>query len=518
MQVEERSQSTVEQEEPAHVLIVDDEPEVRRTLARLLANQGLRTCTAASGTEALELLHKTSVGVALVDLQMPQMNGFELLDEMKRRKFEAQVMIMTAHGNVDVAVQAIHAGAYHFFMKPFRSLDEIVLTTHRALEFYHLKKHSSLLEMRLLKIEQFGELIGNSQVMKLVYQRALSLAASSSAVLISGESGTGKELTARAIHAHSPRARRRFVTVNCSAIPENLIESELFGHVRGAFTGAISARAGLFESAEGGTLFLDEVGDLPPFAQVKLLRALQEGEVRRVGSDETRHVDVRVIAATNVDLRAKVLEGSFRQDLFYRLGVVELQLPPLRERREDIPLLVSHFLQKHAPHPSLIKRVSPEALLRLRERFWPGNIRELENAMIHATVFCSGPLISEQDLPPSNEEHGRELRRTPLLPRELAALPYKLAKERILAEFDASYLSFLLEETQGNVAQAARRAGLDRSNFRRALRRAGLRPSDFLLEEGSPASSGPVSHVVKRVAPSLPEAQLEESPARERSS
>ncbi|HSC87622.1 MAG TPA: sigma-54 dependent transcriptional regulator [Polyangiaceae bacterium] len=461
---------------PPRILVVDDEPEMRRTLTRLLTSQGMTVVGAPSGEDALEILEREPIDVALVDLQMPGLSGLDILREIKARELEAAVIIMTAHGDVEVAVSAMHAGAHHFLTKPFRSSDEIVLTARKAAELRRLRDRNTTLERRLLRAENFGDLIGNSPRMHEVYGRAMGVAGTTSTVLITGESGTGKELTARAIHAHSTRATGRFVTVNCSAIPENLIESELFGHVRGAFTGAASNRLGLFERAHEGTLFLDEIGDLPLLAQVKVLRALQEGEVRRVGSDETRHVDVRIVAATNVDLRERIAAGRFRQDLFYRLSVVEVALPALRERAEDIPLLAYHFLQKHADSArSDVKRISPEALKALQSRSWPGNVRELENAIQHAIVFCRGATILPGDLPASSPGENSQPPRANASKLARVDLPYRDAKERAMEDFEVEYFTVLLARTAGNVSEAARQAGLDRSNFRRALRRAKIR-------------------------------------------
>lgn len=457
------------------VLIVDDEPEMRRTLARLLTAQQMSVSTAGSGEEALHVLQSKPVDVALVDLQMPGLDGLTLLREMKQQNLDVHVVIMTAHGDVEVAVQAMHAGAYHFLTKPFRSSDEVGLTIRKAVEHRRLQSRNAALERRLQRTERFGDLIGSSRSMTEVYNRATGVAGTSSTVLIVGESGTGKELTARAIHARSTRSDRNFVAVNCSAIPESLIESELFGHMRGAFTGATTTRQGLFEQADGGTLFLDEIGDLPPLAQVKVLRALQEGEVRRVGADEVRHVDVRIITATNVDLRQRISAGKFRQDLFYRLSVVEVALPALRERVEDIPLLAYHFLRKHSEDSrSEVRQISAEALEDLQSRSWPGNVRELENAIQHAIVFCRGPTITPSDLP---KEQGSEVRaRSGNRGAGLSELPYRAAKERALEEFEREYFLALLDRTGGNVSEAARQAGLDRSNFRRALRKSHLKP------------------------------------------
>ncbi len=462
---------------PPRVLVVDDEPEMRRTVARLLTTRGMAVMTANDGSMALDLLSKEAVDVALIDLMMPDVGGFELLERLRSESLDVEVIIMTAFADVETAVRAMHTGAYHFLTKPFRSNDEVVLTVSKAAEHRRLRDRTAALERRLQQIEKFGELIGNSPSMREVYRMATGVAPTSSTVLILGESGTGKELTARAIHQHSPRTERPFVAVNCSAIPENLVESELFGHVRGAFTGATSTRAGLFEAADGGTIFLDEVGDLPPLAQVKVLRALQEGEIKRVGSNETRTVDVRVVAATNVDLRERINRGLFREDLFYRLCVVQISLPSLRERPEDIPLLAYHFLQKHAVGPkSDVRRISAEAMTLLQSQPWEGNVRELENAIQHAVVFCKGSTITPAELP-----MGRGAR--PVVPSgagasppvaALADLPYRVAKQRAMSDFDRGYFAALLERTGGNVSEAARQAGLDRSNFRRAARRAGV--------------------------------------------
>jgi len=472
------------EEAPPRVLVVDDEPTLRRTLARLLNSRNMTVLTADDGEQAIELLAREQVDVVLVDLMMPKVGGLELLDHVRKNHTGVEVIMMTAFGDVETAVKAVRAGAYHFLTKPFRSNDEVVLTVTKAAERRRLVDRALLLERRLEQMEKFGELIGNSPAMQEVYRLAIGVAPTSSTVLILGESGTGKELTARAIHGHSPRVSNPFVAVNCSAIPVDLVESELFGHVRGAFTGATATRAGLFESADRGTLFLDEVGDLPPLAQVKLLRALQEGEVKRVGSNETRIVDVRVVAATNVDLRSRIAAGRFREDLYYRLNVVPISLPALRERREDIPLLAYHFLQKYAARSSSqVKKISPEAMRLLAAHHWQGNVRELENAIEHAVVFCRDDTMTPAELPfgrPSNgapPDPNHSASSDPLA-NGLSDLPYKEAKDRSMEAFEVAYFEGLLAKTQGNVSEAARQAGLDRSNFRRAVRRAGVRVRD----------------------------------------
>jgi two-component system response regulator HydG len=469
------------EEPPARVLVVDDEPALRRSLARLLLSRGMQVLTADDGTAAVELLHHEQVDVAMIDLMMPNIGGLELLERVKAHDVSIEVILMTAFGDVETAVKAVRAGAYHFLTKPFRSNDEVALTVAKAAERRRLVDRAQTLERRLSQMEKFGELIGNSPRMQEVYRLAMGVAPTSSTVLILGESGTGKELTARAIHQHSTRASGPFVAVNCSAIPVDLVESELFGHVRGAFTGATATRSGLFETANRGTIVLDEVGDLPALAQVKLLRALQEGEIKRVGSNETRVVDVRVVAATNVDLRSRIQAGTFREDLFYRLNVVAIRLPALRDRREDIPLLTQHFLQKYAARAGRqVVHVSPEALRVLQQHPWPGNVRELENAIEYAVVFCRGDTITPSDLPFAsstnpNDSHVLIAPQTGLiLPASIADLPYKEAKQQALAAFEEAYFSALLVRASGNVSEAARQAGLDRSNFRRASKRAGV--------------------------------------------
>jgi DNA-binding NtrC family response regulator len=462
------------------VLVVDDEYALRRALMRMLESHGMQVVSAGDGAEAMELLAREPVDVAVVDLMMPRVGGLEVLELVRQRHPGVEVVLMTAFGDVETAVKAVQAGAYHFLTKPFRSNDEVILTVAKAAQHRRLVDHAVMLERRLENLRKFGGLIGNSARMQAVYRLALGVAPTSSTVLLLGESGTGKELTARAIHQHSPRSERPFVALNCSAIPVDLVESELFGHVRGAFTGATATRAGLFEAADGGTLFLDEVGDLPPLAQVKLLRALQEGEVKRVGSNDTKTVDVRVIAATNVDLKSRIASGKFREDLYYRLNVVAIALPRLRDRPEDIPLLAQHFVAKYAERANRpVRGISSAALDVLLAQAWPGNVRELENAIEHAVVFCTGETIAPENLPPSLDANGTpSTRGASIYPNAHAELPFRDAKARALASFEQAYFRAVLERADGNVSEAARKAGLDRSNFRRAARRAGVGTRD----------------------------------------
>ncbi len=470
---------------PIRVLVVDDEPALRRSVVRMLMAKGMEVVTAEDGSRALALLASEPFDVALIDLIMPNMGGLELLQRIRKSNADIEVVMMTAYGDVETAVKAVQAGAYNFLTKPFRSNDEVSHVIRQAAERRSLKAHAQRLERQLTGgAEGFGALIGGSPSMKDVYRRAQDVAATKVTVLILGESGTGKELTARAIHEHSPRKNRPFVAVNCSAIPEGVVESELFGHMKGAFTNATSPRAGLFEAANLGTIFLDEVGDLPPQAQVKLLRVLQEGEVKRVGSNETRVVDVRVIAATNLDLRRKIEAGTFREDLFYRLNVVAIHLPPLRERKDDVPALAYHFLKKHSDRIGRpVRKISPEAMALLVSESWPGNVRELENALERAVVFCRDT-VEPRHLGLSRTAPSSEIVRAtdpgsdPGLPSALGDLPYREAKALAVAEFERRYFSALRDRTHANVSEAARQAGLDRSNFRRAIKRAGVRWHD----------------------------------------
>ncbi len=463
---------------PARVLVVDDDPALRRVLARVLVANGLVVETAEGGAAALRQLDAFRPDIALVDYNMPDMTGADVLERVKATHPTIEVIILTAFADVNTAVACVKAGAHHYLTKPLQSNDVLLIAVERAAEHRRLTERTQRLEEELVAHERFGELMGSSKEMRDVYRIVEGIAPTMATVLITGESGTGKELVARALHQNSPRAGAPFVAVNCAAIPRDLAESELFGHVRGAFTGAGASRAGLFESANGGTVLLDEVGDLPLAAQVKLLRVLQESEVKRVGSDETRKVDVRVVAATNVDLRGRIESGEFRQDLFYRLNVVPVALPPLRVRGDDVIVLAEHFVQKNArklKQPP--KTLSPAALSAIRAYPWPGNVRELEHAIERAVLLSRKATIDVLDL---GLEASHETRRLDAVPAEgehlplglLFDLPYPEAKKRLTSLFDESYSERLLKRCGGNVAEAARQAGLDRSNFRRLARRA----------------------------------------------
>jgi DNA-binding NtrC family response regulator len=470
----------------ARVLLVDDEPSLRRSVARLLMAKGFAVDTAEDGAAALDLLKTRNIDVILLDLMMPKMSGMDVLGRVKQLYPDVEVIMMTAFGDFDTAVTAVRAGAYDFLAKPFANPDAVTLALEKAAEHRRLVDRTRALERRLEQHEKFGELVGSSSKMQEVYRLALGVAPTSSTVLILGENGTGKELVARAIHQHSTRADKLLRVVNCGAIPETLVEAELFGSVRGAFTGAID-KPGLFELADKSTVFLDEIGDLPMMAQVKLLRVLAEGEVKRVGAGETKVVDVRVLAATNVDLKERIAAGRFREDLYYRLSVIPVHLPPLRRRREDIPLLAYHFLQKYGRRAGReIRRISVEALRLLRDHPWPGNVRELENAIEYAVVMARGDAIMPTDLPfararPSEDEGSAG---GLFFGEDLAELPYADAKDRAVDAFDRAYVDRLMKRAEGNVSGAARQAGMDRSNFRRLLKKVRARGKAGAEPEG----------------------------------
>ncbi|MCC6751663.1 MAG: sigma-54-dependent Fis family transcriptional regulator [Deltaproteobacteria bacterium] len=473
------------------VVVVDDDEDLLLTIARILQIHHFEVLPFLSAQEALETLEqrRDEVDVVLSDLRMPEMDGLTLMAAVHERAPGVPVLVMTAHATVESAVEAMRRGAYHYLQKPLPHPEEVALTVARAVDHRRLLSRTRQLEQRLVLSERFSGIVGVTPAMREVYQLVETVAGTDATVLVLGESGTGKELVARAIHERSPRRIRAFIAVNCSALSESLLESELFGHVKGAFTGAIAARRGLFEEASGGTLFLDEIGDVSLALQVRLLRALQEGEVKPVGASEARKVDARVIAATHRDLHAAMGAGTFRQDLYYRLNVLSIELPPLRRRPDDIPLLVQHFIQKYAArHGRAVNRVEDAALERLLAYAWPGNVRELENVVQRAVLLAQGEAITAELLP-------RPLRGE-LPPMEVAASDEALfteARAQALASFERRYLERVLAAEQGNLARAARRAGLDKSNFRRMVRRHEVDLGRFRGGSGSggPGSGGP---------------------------
>ncbi|EDM81073.1 sigma-54 dependent DNA-binding response regulator [Plesiocystis pacifica SIR-1] len=396
------------------VLVVDDEANILEALRKVLTKEGFRVLTAGTGRQALEVLRKQPVRVMITDLRMPGMTGDDLLKAAKAITPEVEVIVMTAYGTVENAVEAMKLGAYDFVSKPLKRAT-VVAAVRKALDKQALVVENKQLKAQIAQLAASNQrtIIGNSQVMRATLEMARQAANSSATVLLLGESGTGKELMARYIHEQSPRIERPFVATNCAALPESILESELFGHEKGAFTGAVRARAGRFQEADGGSLFLDEIGEIPLPVQVKLLRALQEGEVEPVGGRTTK-VDFRLVCATNRDLTQEVKAGRFREDLFYRINVVPIRIPPLRDRLEDVPLLADHFLRMYVSrHGKSVEGISDAALEVMGRYGWPGNVRELENAIERAVVLARGAVIDVDDLPPELRDpqagHGRQL-------------------------------------------------------------------------------------------------------------
>jgi two-component system response regulator AtoC len=380
------------------ILVVDDEPGLRQTVSRILGAEGHTVGTASEGDEALTRLATEDVDLVLCDLRMPKMDGLEFIERYTSGGGHALVIAMSAYGDSDTAIAAMQKGAYDYVQKPFRA-EEVVLAVRKAAEREKLRAKVEELEDQLSTIRGADEIIGHSASIKAALDMARKVARHPSTVLITGESGTGKELVARLVHRSSPRAEKAFVAVNCGAIPEALLESELFGHVKGSFTSADRDKMGLFEEASGGTLFLDEIGELPSALQVKLLRALQEGEVRRVGATTSQRIDARVVCATNRDLGVDVASGRFRGDLYYRVNVVTIRLPPLRERAQDVPELALHFLRLYNARLGLkVESISPPAMRTLMDYSWPGNVRELENVIERALVLSAGSTIEREHL------------------------------------------------------------------------------------------------------------------------
>ena len=450
---------------PMRILVVDDEPSLRHTISVILREEGHEVTSATDGADALAKLAAAPADLVLCDVRMPAMDGMTFLERYAAAGGTALVVMMSAYGDADTAVAAMQRGAYDWIQKPFHA-EEVVLVVRKAMERERLRADVQRLESELSSLRQSADaIVGSSPAMRAALDMARKVAPHSATVLVSGESGTGKELVARLIHRESPRAGGPFVAVNCGAIPEALLESELFGHVKGAFTGATRDKAGLFEEAHNGTLFLDEIGELPAALQVKLLRALQEGDIRRVGSTEATVVDVRVIAATNRDLEADVASGRFRADLFYRINVVAIALPPLRERPEDLPELAQFFLARHAARMGLTPHgISPAAMRAIAEHAWPGNVRELEHAIERALVMTGGGAIEPSDLPAlARSTDGRP-----------GATDGTLSVKRQTTELEKALIRRALERTRGNRTRAARLLELSHRALLYKIREYGL--------------------------------------------
>jgi two-component system response regulator AtoC len=429
------------------VLIVDDEENIRLVLKTLLRKHGYDVESADSAEAALTLVDTFNPDVILTDVRMPKMSGLELIAALKAREHLATVIVMSAYGSLDLAIEAMKAGAYDYVGKPFKS-DEVVLALRKAEERESLRRENKALKEQLHREHQFESILGQSPPITAIFKTIAKIADYKTTVLIQGESGVGKELVARAIHARSARKEKPFVPINCGAIPENLLESELFGHRKGAFTDAHSDRQGLFEAANGGTLFLDEIGELPPPLQVKLLRALQDESIRRVGDTKDIRIDVRIVTATHRDLAADAKAGRFREDLYYRINVLPLLVPPLRARREDIPLLVDHFLTRNNVRLGTnIRGFTQEARTLLFEYGWPGNVRELENTIERAMVMCDDDVIGTQDLPESV--------RAALDPVHVQLATGELSVKKTCAIVEEILIRRALEKTRGNRTRAA---------------------------------------------------------------
>ena len=457
------------------ILVVDDQPDFAKGLARLINSRhsDLEVLLSHDGAQALRLLEEQRFDILFTDLRMPGMDGQELLERAMRLDPSLTVVMLTAHGDVESAVAAIKTGAYDFLSKPLEP-DNLFMALEKALERSRLLRENQRLRGSVAASEAGLEIIGESPPMLRLKKTIAAVAGSDYTVLIQGESGTGKEAVARAIHRLSGRSQGAMLSVNCPAIPEQLLESELFGHVKGAFTGADRASKGLFLAAEGGTILLDEIGDIPMNIQTKLLRVLQEREVRAVGGSDTVKVDVRILASTNQHLAEKIKDKSFREDLFYRLNVLTIQTPPLRERREDIPLLAVHFMQRSCEEMNLpVKELTPDALGYLAGREWPGNVRQLLNFMRRLVVFSPGDIIdAEAALLVDGGETSPQA-----APAMLGS--YQDAKNNALDAFTRTYVDQLLTRTKGNISEAARVSGLERASLQKILKRLGIEAQDF---------------------------------------
>jgi two-component system NtrC family response regulator len=446
------------------ILIVDDEKNYLVVLEALLSPEGYEIITADNARSALRLIEESDLDLVLTDMKMPGVSGMELLEQCKKINPEVPVIMMTAYGTIEMAVQAMKKHAFDYITKPFQN-EELKLTIKKALENYRLIKENRRLSEALSEKHKFSNIIGRSKPMLRIYDLIGKVAYSKASVLITGPSGTGKELIAKAIHYESPRKNRPFVSVNCGALTETLLESELFGHEKGAFTGAVALKKGRFELADGGTLFLDEVGEMPPSLQVKLLRVLQEMEFERVGGTRSLRVDVRVLSASNRNLKETVAEGSFREDLFYRLNVIHIEVPPLRERPEDIRLLVNHFIDKYRRTSGEEKiELSPEVWKSFYAYRWPGNVRELENVIERAVVLNSEGVINQRDLPAEFSEKNMELDVDRFIPSDVPL-------QETLEKIEEQLIRRALKQSGDVQSHAAERLGITKSLIQHKMKK-----------------------------------------------
>ncbi len=447
----------------ARILVVDDQRNMRTTLSMMLRSSGHEVAEAEDGDAAIERVAQDNYDLVLTDLKMGGRDGMDVLRHVKENSNLTEVIVMTAYGTIESAVEAMRIGAHDYIQKPFTE-EELLIKVQKAVEKRHLAGEVSVLASEFRERYKFDNIIGRSEPIRDVLSRIVRIAPTDATVLITGESGTGKELVARAVHANSRRADRPFVSVNCAAISETLLESELFGHVRGAFTNAVSSRKGLFEEANGGTFFFDEIAETPPSFQAKLLRAIQEGEIRRLGDNRSIHVNVRIIAATNQELKQAIAEKRFREDLYYRLNVARFLLPPLRERTEDIPLLSEFFLQKYGKKMRREARLSDAALEYLMRYKFPGNIRELENLIEQGVALALGGVIQLDDVvtPEMSDELGLSIPSSGDEPRQL---------QEVLDETERAFIEKTLREVDGNKERAAEQLGLSSTTLWRKMKR-----------------------------------------------
>ena len=450
-----------------NILVVDDEIGYRRVLNNALTERGFCVKTAGSGEEALEELRNQEFPIIILDMKLPGgIDGLELLQKVKEQ-YNTSVLIMTAYGGIETAVEAMKRGAFNYITKPF-SIDEIILNVDRMIAQHNIIEENKYLHSELKKAFGLKTIIGNSREIQKVLDMISRVAHSTATVLITGESGTGKELVARAIHFTGNRKNKKFVAINCATLSENLLESELFGHKKGAFTGAINSKKGLFEEADGGTLFMDEIGDIPVSVQAKILRVLQEGEFISLGDTLAKHVDVRIIAATNQNLLKKVQEKGFREDLYYRLNVISIKMPPLRDRKEDIPLLTKYFIEKYNKRENKhIKGISPEVEDEFYHYHWPGNIRELENAIERAITLTNETIIPLPVILPFVKKEGEN----DMFWDGLLSQPYKEARKMALDTFNIKYVTNVLNKNNGNVTNAAKEIEIERQYLQRILKK-----------------------------------------------
>lgn len=469
---------------PTRILIVDDEKDMLVLLGRIFSDRAqYQVTTVDDSREVAAILDKHDFDVVVTDLKMPHLDGIQVMDLVKERKNSTAVIVMTAYGSIQSAIEATRRGAFDYITKPFRK-ERILHVVEKADQWHKLQQENLYLREKLEGKPQFPTLIGTSPAMDRLQSQILRVAGTSATVLLTGESGTGKELAARAIHAHSRRTKKPFIPINCSTIPESIIESELFGHLKGSFTGAFRDKKGLVEEANHGTLFLDEIGDLSLAMQVKLLRLIQEAEYKPVGSNTIHKVDVRFIAATHQDLPHKIRQGDFREDLFYRLNVINIHMPPLRDRLEDIPLLAHHFLEKYRTlHGKGVDAISRETVAYLMGRSWPGNIRELENVIERGVILAAGTTLEVNDLfmaTPTSGDASTEA----VHEEELFSMPFKEAKDKILEDFETQYINRVLARHAGNVSHAARDSGLKRQYLHRLMREKNVDSKSFKKPNG----------------------------------